>query len=180
YHPHDKPALRETQLARLADLQRASVDSFHEFLIEVIPPKGIPADDDTVPEALAQIYCAGIFPDWWKLPPASSAAAWEKIAAVVAQHDPHCRGVLVLGLEASEEKLDQSFRIAAPHAICRGFAVGRSIFADAAAGWFAGAMDDAAVVKDIAERYARLITLWDHARTGKGSGVAAAAAEAVN
>lgn len=180
YHPHDKPALREAQLARLADLQRASVDSFHEFLIEVIPPKDMPADDDTVPLALAQIYQAGIFPDWWKLPPAASAAGWEKTATVIHQHDAHCRGVLVLGLEASEEKLDRSFRIAAPHAICRGFAVGRSIFADAANGWFSGAMDDAAVVKDIAERYARLIVLWDQARAGKPVGAAAGAAEAVN
>jgi 5-dehydro-2-deoxygluconokinase len=180
YHPHDTPALRESQLAKLADLQRASVDSFHEFLVEVIPPKDMPSDDDTVPLALEQIYQAGIFPDWWKLPPAASAAAWEKIAMVIHQHDTHCRGVLVLGLEASEEKLDQSFRIAAPHAICRGFAVGRSIFADAANGWFSGAMDDAAVVKDIAERYARLIVLWDQARAGKRSGASAAKAETVS
>ena len=180
YHPHDKPALRESQLARLADLQRAAVDSFHEFLIEVIPPKDMPADEDTVPLAIEQIYQAGIFPDWWKLPPAASAAGWEKTATVIHQHDAHCRGVLVLGLEASEEKLDQSFRIAAPHAICRGFAVGRSIFADAANGWFSGAMDDAAVVKDIAERYARLIVLWDQARAGKAAGVATGAAEAVS
>ena len=180
YHPHDEPALRESQLAKLAELQRASVDSFHEFLIEVIPPKDMPANDDTVPQALEQIYQAGIFPDWWKLPPAASAAGWEKIAAVVHQNDPHCRGVLVLGLEASEEKLDQSFRIAAPHAVCRGFAVGRSIFAEAAAGWFSGAMDDAAVVKDIAERYARLIALWDQARTGQRAGAATNVAEAVN
>ncbi|EJL78846.1 hypothetical protein PMI15_04136 [Polaromonas sp. CF318] len=177
YHPQDPEALRESQLASLADLQHASVDSFHEFLIEVIPPKDMAADEDTVPQALAQIYQAGVFPDWWKLPPAASAAGWEKIAAVIHQHDPHCRGVLVLGLEASEEKLDQSFRIAAPHAICRGFAVGRSIFADAANGWFAGAMDDAAVVQDIAARYARLIALWDQARTGRH---ADAAAEALN
>jgi 5-dehydro-2-deoxygluconokinase len=156
------------------------VDSFHEFLVEVIPPKDMPCDDDTVPLALEQIYQAGIFPDWWKLPPAASAAAWEKIATVIHQHDAHCRGVLVLGLEASEEKLAQSFRIAAPHVICRGFAVGRSIFADAANGWFSGAMDDAAVVKDIAERYTRLIVLWDQARAGKRSGAAADAAEAVN
>lgn len=180
YHPQDTPALRESQLTRLADLQRASVDSFHEFLIEVIPPKDMPTDDDTVPLALEQIYQAGIFPDWWKLPPAANTAAWQKIAAVIHQHDPHCRGVLMLGLEASEEKLDQSFRIAAPHAVCRGFAVGRSIFADAANGWFSGAMNDAAVVKDIAERYARLIVLWDQARVGKRSGASAGAAEAVN
>ncbi len=166
YHPHDMPALRELQLARLAELQRASVDTFHEFLIEVIPPQGMPSDENTVAEALEQIYAAGIFPDWWKLPPATSAGAWLAIAAVIEQHDPHCRGVLVLGLEASEDKLEQSFRIAAPHSVCRGFAVGRSIFAEAATGWFAGRMSDADVVKDIAERYARLIKLWDEARSG--------------
>jgi alkylation response protein AidB-like acyl-CoA dehydrogenase len=36
--------------------------------------------------------------------------------------------------------------------------------ADAATGWFSGQMGDADVVQDIAERYARLITLWDAAR----------------
>jgi 5-dehydro-2-deoxygluconokinase len=41
-------------------------------------------------------------------------------------------------------------------------------------------MDDAAVVKDIAERYARLIVLWDQARAGKRSGASAAKAETVN
>ncbi len=166
YHPHDMPALRDIQIARLAELQRASVDTFHEFLIEVIPPLDMPCDDTTVAEALEQIYQAGIFPDWWKLPPAASAQAWEAIAGVIEQHDPHCRGVLVLGLEASEDKLDLSFRIAAPHPVCRGFAVGRSIFAEAAAGWFAGRMSDAEVVKDVAARYARLIKLWDEARSG--------------
>ena len=48
--------------------------------------------------------------------------------------DPHCRGVLLLGLEASEAALARSFATAAPHARCRGFAVGRSIFGDAADG----------------------------------------------
>jgi 5-dehydro-2-deoxygluconokinase len=58
--------------------------------------------------------------------------------------------------------------------------VGRSIFADAANGRFAGAMDDAAVVRDIAARYARLIALWDQARTGKRASAAAGTAEPVN
>jgi 5-dehydro-2-deoxygluconokinase len=164
YHPHDALALREIQLVRLAELQKASVDTFHEFLIEVIPPRDLPSDSSTLAEALEQIYRAGIFPDWWKLPPATTAQEWESIAEVITRNDPHCRGVLILGLEASEDKLERSFQVAAPHAICRGFAVGRSIFADAATGWFSGQMGDADVVQDIAERYARLITLWDAAR----------------
>lgn len=166
YHPQDPPALRGAQLSRLAELQRASVDSFHEFLIEVIPPRDMPCDESTLAEALAQIYQSGIFPDWWKLPPAASAPEWVNIAAVIARYDPYCRGVLMLGLEASEDKLEHSFRIAAPHAICRGFAVGRSIFANSATLWFSGQMDDAQVVADVALRYARLIKLWDEARNG--------------
>ena len=164
YHPHDAPALRETQLLRLAELQRASEDTFHEFLIEVIPPREMPCDETTLAEALEQMYRAGILPDWWKLPPAASSQEWENIAEVIERNDPHCRGVLVLGLEASEDRLEKSFSIAAPHSVCRGFAVGRSIFADAASSWFAGQINDAEVVADIAERYARLIRLWDKAR----------------
>lgn len=171
YHPQDPLSLREQQLARLLELQRASTDTFHEFLVEVIPPKEMPRDSNTLAQALEQIYHAGIFPDWWKLPPAESAQEWEAIVAVIEQNDPHCRGVLLLGLEASEDRLDQSFRVAAPHAICRGFAVGRSIFSEAAAGWFEGRMDDAQVIEDIAQRYARLIRLWDEARAGAAEAV---------
>ena len=161
-------------------MQRASVDTFHEFLIEVIPPRDMPCDEHTVAAAMEQIYRAGIFPDWWKLPPASTAQEWVLIAEVIERHDRHCRGVLVLGLEASEEALEQSFRIAAPHPVCKGFAVGRSIFADAASSWFAGRMSDAQLVADVAERYARLICLWDDARSAATSPAAQLATEDAN
>lgn len=164
YHPHDATALREAQLSRLAELQKASVDTLHELLVEVIPPSDMPFNETTLAEAMEQIYRAGIFPDWWKLPPAASAQEWGSIAAAIARHDSHCRGVLLLGLEASESRLEKSFQLAAPHAICRGFAVGRSIFAHAASAWFANQMSDADAVQDIAARYAHLITLWDAAR----------------
>lgn len=172
YHPHDAEPMREAQLAKLAELQAASVGTSHEFLIEVIPPRDLPCDESTLAEALEQIYAAGIQPDWWKLPPGESGIEWENIARVIERHDPHCRGVLVLGLEASEEALGQSFRIAAPHSVCRGFAVGRSIFAEAATSWFSGRMDDAQVISDVAQRYSRLITLWDNARAGASEAVA--------
>jgi 5-dehydro-2-deoxygluconokinase len=165
YHPDDTPELRAMQIKSLLDLQQASIATFHEFLIEVIPPRAMPADDATVARAIEQIYAAGVRPDWWKLPPGESDAAWKNITRAITRNDAHCRGVLVLGLEASEEELERSFRIAAPHAICRGFAVGRSIFADAALAWFAGQMDDEQVVADVARRYARLIQRWDDARS---------------
>ena len=63
-------------------------------------------------------------------------------------------------MEANEEALERGFALAARHAVCRGFAVGRSIFMDAARRWFAGACADADVVREVARNYAGLAALW--------------------
>ena len=165
YHPDDDVALRQAQIEQLRALQAACLGTDREFLIEVIPPREMPLNDHTLSRALDQIYAAGVQPDWWKLPPPDSHAAWLHINASIQRHDPFCRGVLMLGLEASEDTLRRSFEMAAPHPVCKGFAIGRSIFAEPAAAWFEGRLDDDAVVAAVAERYARLIALWRAARS---------------
>ena len=165
YHPDDAAALRQTQIEQLRALQAACLGTDREFLIEVIPPREMPLNDHTLSRALDQIYAAGVQPDWWKLPPPDSHAAWLHINASIQRHDPFCRGVLMLGLEASEDTLRRSFEMAAPHPVCKGFAIGRSIFAEPAAAWFEGRLDDDAVVAAVAERYARLVALWRAARS---------------
>ncbi|MES2612973.1 MAG: 5-dehydro-2-deoxygluconokinase [Pseudomonadota bacterium] len=173
WHPDDTPELRQAQIARLLELQAASHATQHEFLIESIPPREMKRDASTLSRTLEQMYAAGLRPEWWKLPPAETDAEWEEISRTIARNDPHCRGVLMLGLEASEETLSRSFRIAAAHPVCRGFAVGRTIFAEAADRWFAGQISDAQVIDDIASRYARLVVLWDEARAGMSEAVSA-------
>ena len=164
HHPDDDAALAAQQIARVAALADACSATGHELLLEVIPPRDMPADERTLSRALQQFYEAGIKPDWWKLPPPADAAAWQYIDDVINAHDPRCRGVLLLGLEASEQALSQGFRVAAGQPLCKGFAVGRSLFADAASAWFAGTLDDTGVVDQIAARYERLIQLWCDAR----------------
>jgi 5-dehydro-2-deoxygluconokinase len=83
----------------------------------------------------------------------------------IATHDPHCNGVLLLGLDAPEEELRLAFERAAPVAMCRGFAVGRSIFGSAARDWMCGDIDDEAATADVAARYLRLIELWQELRS---------------
>lgn len=113
--------------------------------------------------ALDQIYQLGVTPDWWKLPP-PDAEGWAAIEPMIEKHDPHCRGVLLLGLEASMETLARSFADAAGHSWCKGFAIGRSIFADTTTAWFAGQLDNDGAVAAMAQRYAELIRLWrEHA-----------------
>ena len=169
HHPDDTPSLVQQQIARVAALAEACHATGHELLVEVIPPREMPAEANTLARALQQFYAAGIRPDWWKLPPPADAAAWGHINRVIEANDPLCRGVLLLGMEASEDELRRGFRAAAAQPWCKGFAVGRSLFADAAAAWFAGELDDTGVVDQIANRYERLIHLWCEARAAPAS-----------
>ena len=164
YHPDDESHLAIAQIASVQALAAACQKTGHELLLEVIPPRNLPKANDTLPRAMQQFYSAGVFPDWWKLPPPSDPSEWQAINEVVAKNDTRCRGVLLLGLEASEAALKQSFVIAAEQPLCKGFAVGRSLFADAATAWFANELDDSGVIDMIAASYERLIDLWCDAR----------------
>jgi 5-dehydro-2-deoxygluconokinase len=162
YHPDDEASLHADQIAHLKHLQDVAIGTGHEFLIEVIPPKDRPAAPDTVSRAVGQIYAAGIRPDWWKLP-SMDDAEWLAIDRFIAWHDPHCRGVVLLGLEAPEDVLADSFATAARHSICKGFAIGRSIFMQPARDWLSHPGDEAAndrFIAAVADSYRRLIGLW--------------------
>jgi 5-dehydro-2-deoxygluconokinase len=143
-------------LKPLRELYEACLETGRELLLEIICPR--------LPEAMQEIYAAGIRPDWWKLQPPASDAEWTAIGKLLASNDPHCRGVLLLGLEASEAELERSFALAAQHPACKGFAVGRSIFMDAARRWFGNECNDGAVADEVAANYLKLVTSWKNAR----------------
>ena len=169
HHPDDEATLALRQTQALRDLHRACQRSGHELLIEVIPPRQMAQDELTVARAVSQLYGAGVKPESWKLPPLTTAG-WCELAQTIGRHDAWCRGVLVLGLEASEDELWDAFCVAARQPICKGFAVGRTLFAAAAQSWFEGQLDDAGVVADVAARYQRLIRMWQQARTLRRAG----------
>lgn len=166
YHPGDDAATRADQEATVTRLFHACRRNRLEMLLEIIPSKVAPVDDDTSATVIRRFYEIGIYPDWWKLEPFATDAAWDRACAAITDNDPHVRGVVVLGLDAGEEELAASLALAARHDLVRGFAVGRTIFADAARGWLAGTMTDDAAVDMMAERYSRLCRIWDAARSG--------------
>jgi 5-dehydro-2-deoxygluconokinase len=70
---------------------------------------------------------------------------------VIEKRDPWCRGVVLLGLEAPQDELEAAFAAAANANVVKGFAVGRTIFHDAAEqGWLAGEIDDEQPIADMA------------------------------
>jgi 5-dehydro-2-deoxygluconokinase len=168
YHPDDAVALRERQERQLQRVFDACRKTRHELLLEVILPPDIPSDDTTIPRALDRIYDLGVKPDWWKLEPMSDAAAWKDIEEVLKRRDPYCRGVLLLGLSQPMEALIAAFDAAAGSPVVKGFAVGRTIFHDAARAWLKGEVDDEAAVNMLVERFSTLVAAWRRSRASVG------------
>ena len=166
YRPDDPEELRADQEATVRRLAEASRANGLEFLLEIIPSKYGAVDDSTTAAVIERFYTIGVFPDWWKLEPMVSDAAWRSACAAIDAHDPHCRGIVVLGLDAPFEDLRASFQAAAGHEMVKGFAVGRTIFGDVARAWMAGRMADEEAVARMAENFARLCEAWDAARAG--------------
>jgi 5-dehydro-2-deoxygluconokinase len=159
-HPEDNAQTREIQEQRVLQLYDACLANDRSLLLEVQATSGTIYDGDSVARLLGRFYEIGVRPDWWKVPPNPDPAVWERIGDVVRKHDPYCAGLLVLGQAMEEEKLVESFAAAASEPLCRGFAIGRSIYGEPARRWLAGEMDDEELVSSVADRYAHMNALW--------------------
>ena len=164
YHPDDGEDLRARQERQLLRLQDACLKTGHELLVEIIASKNGPIDDRTISRAIQRLYDLGMKPDWWKLEPNDSAAAWAATEATILANDPLCRGVVLLGLSTPEAELIATFEAAAASPIVKGFAVGRTIFAEAAREWLAGRMDDETAIADLSRRFTVLVDAWRAAK----------------
>ena len=167
-HPDDPSAISADQEDTLIRLFNACRRNRLEMLLEIIPSKVGPVGVDTNAKLINRIYDLGIYPDWWKLEPLQSAEAWRATCAAIQARDSHVQGIVVLGLGQGEEELASAFRLAAAEPLVKGFAVGRTIFAKAAADWMAGGLDDQAAIAMMADNFARLCAVWDAARAAKG------------
>ena len=167
-HPDDDAESSADQEDTILRLFHACRRNRLEMLLEIIPSKVGPVTDKTSATVIQRFYDLGIYPDWWKLEPFTTSAAWDAACGAITRNDPHVRGVVVLGLDASEADLASSLRLAAGHDLVKGFAIGRTIFADAARAWLMGKITDTAAIAMMAERYARLCTVWDAARAVGG------------
>jgi 5-dehydro-2-deoxygluconokinase len=166
YHPDDALEMRLENEAQVRTLHDAVQASGHELLLEIIPPSGLPRAGDTVYRALKRFYNLGVYPEWWKLEP-MTAAEWRAIDALIAERDPYCRGVVLLGLNAPQGKLVTAFREARASSTCRGFAIGRTIFHEPSRAWLANEIDDATLVARVGTNFQRLIAAWREARGEK-------------
>jgi 5-dehydro-2-deoxygluconokinase len=157
----DLIAYHEAEIVRLADACR---QTGHELLFEIVTGNL----DRTA--ALLQIlavmqrfYDLGVAPDWWKLEPVDDVEFWTGAGDIVRANDPHLQGIIVLGKEMPDEQLARVLGVARGEPLVRGFAIGRTIFSDAAQQWFAGRIDDQTAQDMMWAVFERLIAAWDSA-----------------
>jgi 5-dehydro-2-deoxygluconokinase len=160
WHPHDDPDTKELQEDRVLQLYDACIVNDRRLLLEVQATRGMKYDENSMVELLTRFYEIGVRPEWWKIPPNSDPDVWERIGSVVRENDPYCAGLLVLGQGAAAEELVESFVAAASEPLCNGFAIGRSIYREAARRWLAGEIGDDELMSSVAESYERMVSLW--------------------
>lgn len=163
-HPNDDADTRAGHEETVKRLYQASRRNGLEFLLEIIPSKVGPIDDTTTAILIDQFYEIGVYPDWWKLEPMITPTAWISAIEAIERNDRHTRGIVVLGLDAPEQELAASFKVAASYDLVKGFAVGRTIFGEVARAWLKGETNDEAAIAEMARRYTRLCEIWDTAR----------------
>lgn len=169
FHPDDPAELRAQQIDKLQVAHDAARKVGRDILIEIIASKHGPLKSDTTARALTELYDAGLRPDWWKLEPQADVAAWAAIDAVIEVRDPFCRGVVLLGLEAPHDVLEAGFAAARSSRSVKGFAVGRTIFAESAKGWLAGSVSDEQAVDEMARKFGALVEVWERLGDSKAA-----------
>ena len=163
YHPDDSDDLKNKQEQKIKELYFACLQSGHKLLLEVIPPLEFENDEDTIPKILQRFYDLEIKPDWWKLP-SMKDNSWTQVSSIINTNDPHCQGILLLGLSASIDTVISSFAVAAKYSICRGFTVGRTIFYEPAELWMQEKINDDELVDYVSKNYTDLIKAWQKYR----------------
>ena len=165
-HPNDDAQTKDLQERSVLQLYDACIKNERRLLLEIQAPSGASYDENDMVALLQRFYEIGVYPDWWKLPPNKEPGVWKGIGDVVREHDPYCAGVLVLGQALGEQDLAEFFAAAASEPRCNGFAIGRSIYGQGARRWLAGEIGDEELMSSVAERYGRMVDLWE-ARDGR-------------
>ncbi|MGO1190783.1 bifunctional 5-dehydro-2-deoxygluconokinase/5-dehydro-2-deoxyphosphogluconate aldolase [Vibrio casei] len=159
FNPEDEHSLRLTQERQVQEVYAACCKSGHQLLIEVILPKDIESNDDLYLRAMKRFYNLGIKPDWWKLPPLAESS-WQAVSDLIDKRDTQCCGVVLLGLDAPQEELENGFKQAANNNKVKGFAVGRTLFGEPSKKWFANEINDQELIEQVKSNYHNLIDLW--------------------
>jgi myo-inositol catabolism protein IolC len=161
YNPSGDAEMNGRQRDRLVELQTATREIRVEFLLELlVPPEPAQRADEydaatrpgLVVDAIDELRGAGIQPDLWKIEGLENR---DDCRAVADHAGAPC---VVLGRGADTEAVERWLRAGA--GVFDGFAIGRSIWWDAARAYVDGSADRDATVTAIADRYGHFVDVY--------------------
>jgi myo-inositol catabolism protein IolC len=181
-NPDGDADTNERQLERLKRLADWLHEHDRKFLFELLVPAeqaqldSVDGDSDRYdrelrPElmrrAIEQIQDFGIEVDIWKIEGVDAREDAEKLAEQTRKGEGR-EGVVcvLLGRGASDEKVEEWLRVAAPVEGFIGFAIGRSIWWDALKGFLSGDLERSAAAEQVADKYLRFVEVYDDAESG--------------
>ncbi len=175
YNPEGDAALNRRQTARLTQLSEYCRGAGQLFMFELLVPatpsqlhsvQGQKADYDLKlrPElmlaTIRTLQDAGVEPDVWKIEGLARREDCERIVTV-ARRGGRNVGCIVLGRGADEQKVVAWLETAASVPGFIGFAVGRTTFWDAVAGYLAHGITREEAVSRIARRYNEWASIFE-------------------
>jgi myo-inositol catabolism protein IolC len=177
YNPDGDEEMNRRQSERLKELADWLHANDRKFLFELLVPaedaqlESVGGDTDRYdaelrPElmrrAIEELQNFGIEVDIWKIEGVDERSDAEMLARQTrsgsGRENVTC---VLLGRGASDDKVDQWLRAAAPVEGFVGFAIGRSIWWDALKGFLDGSLDREAAAQQIADKYLRFIGVYD-------------------
>jgi myo-inositol catabolism protein IolC len=177
YNPDGDAEMNRRQSERLKELGDWLHANDRKFLFELLVPaedaqlESVGGDTDRYdaelrPElmrrAIADLQDFGIEVDIWKIEGVDERSDAEMLDKQTRSGPGRENVVCVLlGRGASDDKVDQWLRAAAPVEGFVGFAIGRSIWWDALKGFLDGSLDREAAAQQIADKYLRFIGVYD-------------------
>jgi myo-inositol catabolism protein IolC len=181
YNPEGDAELNERQTAKLRRLSEWLHQHHRKYLFELLVPaepaqlERVGGSEDRydaeirpelMMEAIIQLQNGGVEPDIWKIEGIDDREACNEIAHLVRREGRDRVSCVVLGRGASDQKVDEWLRAGAGLDGYVGFAIGRSIFAEAIKSFAGGeGFDRDAAVESIASKYRRFIDVYEGAPT---------------
>jgi myo-inositol catabolism protein IolC len=180
YNPEGDSEMNKRQLARLLRLSEWLHERHRKFLFELLVPAEESQlakvggdidryDEELRPElmmeAILQLQNGGVEADIWKIEGISDREACREIAQLARREGRDRVSCVVLGRGASDAKVDEWLRAGSGVDGYVGFAIGRSIFAEAVKAYAVDpdGFDRDGAIDNIASSYLRFIDVYDGA-----------------
>ena len=179
YNPEGDEVLNQRQAGRLKQLSDHCRQRQRRFMFELLVPatalqlERVNGDKEAydrdlrptlMQEAIRQLQGAGVEPDVWKVEGLAQRDNCQRIVTAARRDGRDTVGCIVLGRGADEAQVRHWLATAAGVEGFIGFAVGRTTFWDAVAGWHANTLTRAEAVAQIARRLREWVDTFERAR----------------